>query len=189
MNKSKSPMSTTTPDTTNTKASPTGWRRWLRHLWLDVADSRRLLSPQACQRLEAAVRASEAQHLGELRLCVEASLPWAALRQGVGARQRAVELFGQLHVWDTAHNNGVLIYLLLADRRIEVLADRGLHALAPASAWSELAQALSQAMAQGQVEAGMQQALTRVSALLRAHHPAPQGCTRPNELPDAIVLM
>ncbi len=189
MNKSKPSMSMTTPDTPRNSRGPTGWRRWLRHLWLDAADSRRLLPPQACQRLEATVRASESQHLGELRLCVEASLPWAALRRGVDARQRAVELFGQLRVWDTAHNNGVLIYLLLADRRIEVLADRGLHALAPPAVWSELAQDLSQAMASGKAEDGLGQALLRVGALLREHHPAPQSCTRPNELPDTIILM
>jgi uncharacterized membrane protein len=161
----------------------------LRHLWLDTADSRHLLPPSACARLEAAVRASEAQHLGEVRLCVEASLPWSALRQGMDARQRAIDLFGQLRVWDTAHNNGVLVYLLLADRRIEVLADRGLHALAPAEVWPQLTQDIAQALAAGQVEAGLLHALQQVSALLRAHHPAPEGAQRANELPDAVTLM
>ncbi len=170
-------------------SSASGWRRWLRHLWMDTADSRHLLPPSACARLAAAVRASEALHLGEVRLCVEASLPWSALRQGVDARQRAIDLFGQLRVWDTAHNNGVLIYLLLADRRIEVLADRGLHALAPAEVWPRIAHDIAQALAAGEVEAGLQLALQQVSGLLRAHHPAPEGAQRPNELPDAVVLM
>ncbi|MEY2842877.1 MAG: hypothetical protein RI920_914 [Pseudomonadota bacterium] len=166
-----------------------GWRRSLRHLWMDTADSHQLLTASACERLEAAVRASEAMHLGELRLCVEASLPWSALRQGQDARQRAIDLFGQLRVWDTAHNNGVLIYLLLADRRIEVLADRGLHAHAPEPVWAQLASDLADAMGQGQIEAGLNLAVQRVSDLLKQHHPAPQGVPRRNELPDAVILL
>ncbi|MEY4765547.1 MAG: hypothetical protein RI907_2220 [Pseudomonadota bacterium] len=164
-------------------------QRWTRHLWLDDSDSRRLLPTEACARLEAAVRASEARHLGELRVCVEASLPWAALRAGLDAHQRAIDLFGQLRVWDTPHNNGVLIYLLLADRRIEILADRGLHSLADPKLWTQLAQDIGQAMASGQVEAGLQQALTQVSAALVAHHPAPASTTKRNDLPDSIILM
>ena len=146
--------------------------RALRHLWLDAADARRLLPAPACARLEAAVQASEARHLGELRLCVEAGLPWGALRQGQSARQRALDLFSALRVWDTAHNNGVLIYLLLADQRIEVVADR-----------------LGAALRQGQPEPGLLAAIAQVSDLLRQHHPAPQGLPRPNELPDAVVLI
>ncbi len=176
------PQLTTTPQAS-------GWRRWLRHLWMDTDDSRAVLPASACERLEAAVRASEAQHLGELRLCVEASLPWSALRQRQAARQRAIDLFGQLRVWDTAHNNGVLIYMLLADRRIEVLADRGLHAQVPDEVWAQLASDLGEAMAQGQIEAGLNLAVQRVSDLLRQHHPAPEGVPRRNELPDAVILL
>lgn len=161
---------------------------WLRHLWLDVADARRLLPPEALARLEAAVRDSEARHLGELRLCVEASLPWGALWQGLDARQRAIELFGTLRVWDTAHNNGVLIYLLLADHRIEIVADRGVSAHVPPTTWQTLADLLAELLRQGQTEQGLHEAIAQVSALLRAHHPAPDGTRRLNELPDAVVL-
>jgi uncharacterized membrane protein len=175
------------PSSPSTAAS--GWRRWLRHLWMDTGDSRQLLPTGACARLETAVRASEAMHLGELRLCVEASLPWSALRQGQDARQRAIDLFGRLRVWDTAHNNGVLIYLLLADRRIEVLADRGLHAHAPEAVWAQLASDLAEAMGQGQIEAGLNLAVQRVSELLKQHHPAPEGVPRRNELPDTVILL
>ena len=169
--------------------SPQSWWRAWRHLWLDASDSARLLPPAAQARLEAAVRDSEALHLGEVRLCVEAGLPWQAWRQGQSARQRAMDLFGLLRVWDTAHNNGVLIYVLLADRRIEVLADRGLHAHTGPEVWARLTQDLAQALAQGQVEAGLTQALQSVSTLLRAHHPAPQDAIKRNELPDSIVLL
>jgi len=163
--------------------------RTLRHLWLDAADARRLLPTDARMRLEAAVQASESRHLGELRLCVEAGLPWSALRQRLNARQRAIELFSALRVWDTARNNGVLIYLLLADQRIEVVADRGLSAHVPPDTWQALADGLGAALREGQVEQGLLAAIAQVGALLHAHHPALPGSRRPNELPDAVVLL
>lgn len=163
--------------------------RELRHLWLDAGDARRLLPADAQARLEAAVQASEARHLGELRLCVEAGLPWSALRHGLDARQRALDLFSALRVWDTAHNNGVLIYLLLADQRIEVVADRGVSAHVPPETWQTLADRLGASLQQGQPEPGLHEAIAQVSALLRQHHPAPDGLHRPNELPDALVLI
>jgi uncharacterized membrane protein len=162
---------------------------WLRHLWLDAADSRRQLPGDALQRLEAAVRASEARHLGELRICVEAGLSLPRLWRGQSPRQRAIECFGLLRVWDTEHNNGVLIHLLLADRRIEVVADRGLSQRVPPETWQALTDHLGQALAQGQIEAGLQQAIAHVGDLLHAHFPAPVHAPNPNELPDAIVLI
>ena len=162
---------------------------WLRHLWLDAADSRRQLPDAALQRLEAAVRASEARHLGELRICVEAGLGLPQLWRGESPRQRAIGCFGLLRVWDTEHNNGVLIHLLLADRRIEVVADRGLSQRVPPETWRALADQLGQALTQGQIEAGLQQAIAHVGDLLHAHFPAPAHAPNPNELPDAIVLI
>jgi uncharacterized membrane protein len=162
--------------------------RWARHLWLDANDTRRLLTDAGLQRLEAAVVASEARHLGELRVCIEAGLPIADLRHGTTPRQRATALFSHLRVWDTAHNNGVLIYLLLADRRLEILADRGLHERAHPDAWQALSQRLSAALREGQYEAGLAQAIAEVGELLRTHFPL-QGQANPNELPNAIVLI
>jgi uncharacterized membrane protein len=173
--------------TTALRAS--GLPRALRHLWLDAADARRLLPAEALARLEAAVQASEARHLGELRVCVEAGLPWGALRQGLTAHQRAIGLFAALRVWDTAHNNGVLIYLLLADQLIEVVADRGVSAHVPTETWQRLTDTLGSALRQGQAEAGLLAAIDAVGTLLRQHHPAPDGATRTNELPNAVVLI
>ncbi len=163
--------------------------RWTRHLWLDAADARRILTPAGLVRLEQAVQASEARHLGELRLCVEASLSASDLWRGVSPRQRAVALFSQLRVWDTAHNNGVLIYLLLAERRIEILADRGLHARTPQAVWQALTDRLAASLQSGQFEAGLTQAVQDVGALLRQHFPADGTPSNPNELPDAVVLI
>ena len=138
---------------------------------------------------EQAVRESEARHLGELRVCVEGGLDVAQLWHGLDARDRALDLFSTLRVWDTEHNNGVLVYLLLADRRIEVLADRGLSSLVPDSQWRALVAELSQALRDESVENGLMQAIDRVSELLRLHHPSNAHTRRVNELPDSIVLL
>jgi uncharacterized membrane protein len=163
--------------------------RWARHLWLDAADARRTLTPAGLQRLEQAVKDSESRHLGELRLCVEAGLPAAVLWQGVSSRSRAIDLFSQLRVWDTEHNNGVLIYLLLADRRIEILADRGLHARASARDVQAISDSLAASLQQGQFEQGLTAAVQQVGALLKQHFPSTGERSRPNELPDAVTLI
>lgn len=163
--------------------------RWTRHLWLDAADARRQLTAAGLKRLEQAVQASEARHLGELRVCVEAGLTASALWRGVTARQRAIDLFSQLRVWDTHHNNGVLIYLLLADRRLEILADRGLSSQVSPTAWQNMATQLTQSLQAGRVEAGLTEAIQQVGELLHAHYPASTHHPNPNELPDAVVLL
>ncbi|WP_374255353.1 TPM domain-containing protein [Aquabacterium sp.] len=162
--------------------------RWLRHLWLDAKAAERAITKPGLKRLEQAVADSEARHLGELRLCVEGGLPLPLLLRRVSPRARALDLFSHLRVWDTEHNNGVLIYLLLAERRIEILADRGLHAHVSAEYWGKLSQQLSAHLRQGHVEQGLMEALLSVGALLKAHYPAGQQ-SNTNELPNAVVLL
>lgn len=163
--------------------------RWLRHLWLDAADSRRCLTRAGLQRMEEAVTRSEARHLGELRLCVEGGLRMSELWRGVDASQRAVQVFSQLRVWDTAHNNGVLIYLLLADRRIEILADRGLHSRTAPDFWTTLASRLSDTLHQGDFESGLALAIEEIGLLLHQHYPDDGRTHNENELPNAVVLL
>ena len=163
--------------------------RWARHIWLDADDAARLLTRPGLQMLEQIVRASEARHLGELRLCIEAGLPAAALWRGLTPRQRAIDLFGRLRVWDTEQNNGVLIYLLLADRRIEILADRGLLRHTTPQTWEAMTARLGHALRAGRFEEGLAQAVHEVEALLKQHHPAQAAHPNPNELPDAVVLL
>ncbi|MEP7284026.1 MAG: TPM domain-containing protein, partial [Rubrivivax sp.] len=100
--------------------------RLIRHRLLDDTDTRRALDDAALERLAQRVRTSEVRHSGEIRISVEAGLPLGYLWQGLSARDRALTLFGKLRVWDTEANNGVLIYLLLAEHAIEIVADRGL---------------------------------------------------------------
>ncbi|RZI81806.1 MAG: TPM domain-containing protein, partial [Rubrivivax sp.] len=105
------------------------------------------------------------------------------------ARSRALHLFSTLRVWDTEHNNGVLIYLLLADRRIEILADRGIMSRVGPEPWSHIAQQLAASLHEGQFEQGLSQAIEAVTHLLAVHFPAHQGQDNPNQLPDDVVVM
>ena len=162
--------------------------RILKHRWTDETDARRALKPEALQRLEARVAASEAKHSGEIRLCVEAGLPLSYLWRGATARQRAVTMFGKLRVWDTEHNNGVLIYLLLAEKAIEIVADRGLARHVPQSRWDSLVAGMREAFRAGHFEQGLAQAVDAVDGLLGQHFALAPGQLNPNELPDRAEL-
>jgi uncharacterized membrane protein len=163
-------------------------RRFLTHRWLDVGDARRALPQAAQERLERRIAASEQRHTGEVCICVEASLPTSYLLRGASARERAVAMFGKLRVWDTEHNNGVLIYLLLAEHAIELVADRGLNRHVDAQRWQAVVAQLSQALRHGDVEDGLTTALEEVSAVLVAQFPLPAGARRDNGLSNRIVL-
>jgi uncharacterized membrane protein len=164
------------------------WLRLLQHRRLDAADAKRLLGADALTRIEQRVVASEARHSGEIRLCIEAGLPWSYLRRRATARERAVAMFGKLRVWDTHHNNGVLIYLLLAERAIEVVADRGLVQHADAAQWQRITETMRSAFQGGEFEAGLNQAIDAVTAVLVEHFALAPGETRANELPNAPDL-
>jgi hypothetical protein len=163
-------------------------RIW-RHRWMDESDVRRVLPPDALERLGARVAASERRHSGEIRICIEAGLPWSYLRRRAAPRERAVTLFGKLRVWDTANNNGVLIYLLLAEHAIEIVADRGISAQVDAAEWAAMARRMGAAFREGRFEDGLTQALGEVSALLVAHFPLADDQPDSNELPDEPVVL
>ena len=163
-------------------------RRVWRHRWIDEAEVRRRLPPELLERLERRVGASERRHSGEIRICVEAGLPSSYLWRGAAPRERAIMLFGKLRVWDTEHNNGVLIYLLLAEHAIEIVADRGIDRHVPAAEWKAIVGRMGTAFREGRFEDGLTQALEEVSALLVTHFPLAEGEVNPNELPDEPVL-
>ncbi len=163
--------------------------RILRHRWLDEGDVARALGEGALSRIEARVQASEAQHRGEIRVCVEAGLPLSYLWKRLSSRARAVTLFGKLRVWDTEDNSGVLIYLLLADHAIEIVADRGLNMHVSAAQWQALVAGMGQAFAQRRFEDGLGRAIDAVHALLAQHFPLREGEVNPNELSDAVVRL
>ena len=162
--------------------------RILQHRWLDDTDSRRALPPAAVARIEARVTASEQRHSGEIRICVEAGLPLSYLWQRLSARDRAITMFGKLRVWDTEHNNGVLVYLLLAEHAIEIVADRGIHRLAGSAQWQQLIEPMRPALAAGRFEDGLSQAVDTLDRLLVQHFPLAPGQPNPNELSNHIDL-
>jgi len=164
------------------------WLRILRHRWVDETDVQRALGANALARLEQRVRASERRHSGEIRLCVEPGLPLSYLWRGLSARQRAISMFGKLRVWDTEQNNGVLIYLLLAEHAIEIVADRGVARVVPQSHWQEVVAGMREAFRAGRFEDGLAQAVDAVDAMLAAHFPLAEGEANPNELPDRPYL-
>jgi uncharacterized membrane protein len=147
------------------------WLRIIKHRLFDERDAE-----------------SERSHGGEIRVCVEAGLPLSYLWRDATARERALALFGKLRVWDTDGNNGVLIYLLLAEHQIEIVADRGLSQLMSAAQWRDLVDRMAQAFKAGQFETGLNAAIDEVDRLLARHFPLPEGAVNPNELPNAPVL-
>jgi TPM domain len=167
-------------------------RRLWRHRWLGESDTRRKIDPRLVQQLTERVRTSEQRHSGEIRLCIEAALPNSYLRRkgpiAAIIHQRALSMFSKLRVWDTEDNNGVLIYLLLAEHAIEVVADRGLNHHVSAQQWQTMVQGMSSAFAGGDFETGLTQALDQVSALLAQHFPTQMDQPNQNQLPDAPVL-
>ena len=164
------------------------WLRIVKHRWHDESDARRALGREALDRLRQRIAASERTHGGEIRVCIEAGLPLSYLWRGASARERALAMFGKLGVWDTEFNNGVLIYLLLAEHRIEIVADRGLSRRVDAALWQSLADRMAAAFRAGRFEDGLGEAIDAVSAALHAHFPLAAGERNPNELPDEPVL-
>ena len=162
--------------------------RILKHRWLDEHDAARLLDKAALDRLEAQVASSENKHSGEIRLCVEASLPLSYLWRDATARERAVALFGKLRVWDTEHNNGVLIYLLLAEHAIEIVADRGLSRAVPQAHWEAVLAGMRQAFARGEFEPGLAAAVRAVDEVLALNFGLADGLQNPDELPNRAQL-
>lgn len=150
-------------------------KRILRHLWYGGPQLRARFPADSLERITAAIAASEARHGGEIRFAVEASLDTMPLLRGETARERAVEVFSDLRVWDTERNNGVLIYLLLADHDVEILADRGIHALVGEAGWEAACKAMEVEFRAGRFEAGVLQGIEAVGRHLERHFPGTAG--------------
>jgi len=158
-------------------------RHLLKHHWR----VRRLFPPPVLDRIERAIKAGEATHSGQVRFVVEGALDGAPLFRNQPARERALDIFAHLRIWDTAHNNGVLIYLLLADRDVEIVADRGIDAKVGTTAWEAICREMETDFRAGNFEHGVIKGIEEVSQELAKHFP-PHG-RGPNELPDAPVVM
>ena len=162
-------------------------RRIGRHLVEHRWRLRRIFPPASLARIEQAIKAGEATHSGQVRFVVEGALDGAPLFRNQPARERALDVFSQLRIWDTAHNNGVLIYLLLADRDVEIVADRGINAKVGAEGWERICKAMETDFRAGSFEAGVIKGIEAVSRELATHFP--RRGAGPNELPDTPVVM
>ena len=152
------------------------------HWWV-----KRVFPPDVLDRIEQAIRQGEATHSGQVRFVVEGALDGAPLFRNQQARARALDVFSHLRIWDTAHNNGVLIYLLLADRDFEIVADRGIDARVGHEAWERICREMEAEFRIGQFERAVIKGIEAVSRELATHFP-PHGPHR-NELPDEPVVM
>jgi uncharacterized membrane protein len=155
----------------------------LEHRWR----VRRIFPPSVLAAIEQAIKASETTHSGQIRFVVEGALDGKPLFRDQPARERALDIFSQLRIWDTAHNNGVLIYLLLADRDFEIVADRGIDVQVGLPAWEQICVEMETDFRAGNFERGVIKGIEAVSRQLATHFPA-HGVGR-NELPDAPVVI
>ena len=161
--------------------------RLVRHRWAEQ-HLRKALPPATLKELELLIAKSELGHTGQVRICVEAGLPWSYIWRDATARQRALSQFAKLHVWDTEHNNGALIYLLLADHAIEIVADRALNRTMSAEQWQTLISDMQSAFKGGHFSVGLVSALERVNRQLQAHFPRKSAANTQRNLPDAPVV-
>ena len=162
-------------------------KRIIRHLSISHATVRRHFPRTALDNIEHTIAKVEQRCAGQVRFAVEHALEWKPLIAGKTARERAIEVFTDLHVWDTEHNNGVLIYLLLADRDVEIVADRGIHAKLGQPVWEAICQEMEAAFRQGKFEQGVIAGIDSVGRHLAMHYP--QAGAKTNELPDNAVLL
>jgi uncharacterized membrane protein len=155
----------------------------IEHRWR----ARRLFPPRVLAAIEQAIKTGETTHSGQVRFVVEGALDGASLFRDQPARERALDIFAQLRIWDTSHNNGVLIYLLLADRDVEIVADRGIDAKVGSANWEKICRQMESDFKAGQFESGVINGIQAVSQQLAQYFPA-RG-KGPNELPDAPVVI
>ena len=162
-------------------------KRIVRHLLTTHWQVKRAFPQKALSAIEKEIKASETLHVGEIRFVVESALSGAPLYHGLSTRQRAIDVFSHLRMWDTEHRNGVLIYLLLADRSVEIVADRELHAKTEGLEWEKICAEMESAFRNGQFESGVIGGIRSVTHLLTRHFPATNASR--NELPDKVVVL
>src|SRR5580765_5172368 len=161
--------------------------RFFRHLATDHGSVRRAFSESALKRIEAMIGEGEKRHRGQVRFAVEPALPLARVLSGIPPRERAIEVFGLLRIWDTEENCGVLVYLLLADRDVEIVADRGIHRRVGDAPWESICRKMESAFRERRFEEGALGGIEAINALLAQHFP--RTVAGPNELPDRPLVL
>jgi len=161
--------------------------RLFQHLLFFPWRLRQLFNKPVLAAIEREITASEQRHNGQIRFAVEANFGLLPLLRGVTSRARALDVFAQLRVWDTEQNNGVLIYLLLAEHRVEIVADRGINAKLDQAVWQRICQDIQRALREGAFADGVCTGIREIDAHLTAHFPSTRATI--NELPDHPVVL
>ncbi len=165
------------------------WGRWFRHLTASDRSMHRAFPPAALDAIELAIDESERTHTGEIRFAIESALDPDRAWRGTTPRERALEVFAALGVWDTDANNGVLIYVLLADHDVEIVADRGFNPKVGADQWSSICDDMDQHFRAGGFQDGAVAGVRAVGQLIAAHYPSSPGGRDRDELPNRPVLL
>jgi uncharacterized membrane protein len=164
-------------------------KRILKHLMMPQWRLKRIFSDKVLREIEHLIKASESAHSGEIRFVVEAALDCPQLFKAQSARARAIDLFSELRMWDTEQNNGLLIYLLLADRAVEIVADRGVNAKVDADEWRNICRAMESDFSQGNFKGGMAMGIHSMTSLLTKYFPVSNASSYRNELSDKPVIL
>ena len=171
--------------------NPVEWplpRRLARHLGTDAGKVRRIFDAEALRRIEHAITLGERSHRGQVRFAVEPALPLPRVVKRLSPRERALEVFALSRIWDTEENCGVLVYLLLADRDVEIVADRGIHRLVGDAAWEAICKEMETAFRAGRFLEGVERGIGAINALLARHFPRTDGGSS-NELSDQPIVL
>ena len=180
-------MAAARPATGEAQTNMNWLKRFLRHVWMSPIIRNRQFPASTLDAIAHAVASGEKLHRGQVRFAIEAELSSGQLWAGVTARQRAIDVFSLLRVWDTEENNGVLIYLLLADRKVEIVADRGIHRHASDKRWNAICREIEHHFRKGDFESGSVMGIQKISAELAFYFPATG--THTNEQPDTPVVL
>ena len=162
-------------------------KRILRHLVMTHWQVNRAFPRQTLIAIEQAIKASEAAHVGQIRFAVEGALDSTPHYKGQSARECAIDVFSLMRIWDTEHNNGLLIYVLVADRAVEIIADRGIHSKVGSREWESICRTMETAFKQENYEGGVVSGIQAVTQHLVKHFPASSAGR--NELPDKPVVL
>lgn len=162
-------------------------KRIVQHLLFTDWQTHRAFSQKSLHAIEKTIHANEQLHGGEIRFAIEGSLDGMRLLNGQTSRERAVEVFSQLRVWDTERNNGVLMYVLLVDHAVEIVADRGIHAKVGDASWVTICQNMQSAFSKSQFEQGALEGIGALANLIGHHFPRKK--TFVNELSNAPVML
>lgn len=163
------------------------FRRILKNILFPTWKIRKFFPKKSIENIELVIKDSEKRHNGEVVFVVEAKLPLFLVLKNISPRERAIELFSRFRVWDTEHNSGVLIYLLLSEKQIEIVADRGITKKIPQIEWDAILERMRNHFQKGLFEKGVILGIAEITDLLATHFPSSKD--KPNELSDKPIII